>query len=271
MIGEQELWITEELIFGHIERLKDNKAAGTDELGSSFIKRLAGSLALPLMMLFRKSMETGEVPEQWREANVTAIFKKKGSRCEPGNYRPVSLTSQIGKIFERLLRDRIVSFLEENGKLRDSQHGFRAKRSCLTNLLEFFDTVRDYVDQGVPVDTVYLDFQKAFDKVSHGKLVVKMRRVGLDERMVRWIGNWLSDRRQRVVINGVVSGWERVESGVPQGSVLGPVLFIIFIDDIEENVVSKILKFADDTKLIARVGTLQEVERLREDLRKLFL
>ena len=144
--SEQELWITEELIFGHIEKLKDNKAAGTDELGSSFIKRLAGSLALPLMMLFGKSMETGEVPEQWREANVTAIFKKKGSRCEPGNYRPVSLTSQIGKIFERLIRDRIVSFLEENGKLRDSQHSFRAKRSCLTNLLEFFDTVRDYVD-----------------------------------------------------------------------------------------------------------------------------
>ena len=97
-----------------------------------------------------------------------------------------------------------------------------------------------------------------------------MRRVRLDERIVRWIGSWLSDRRQRVVINGVVSGWERVESGVPQGSVLGPVLFIIFIDDSEENVASKILKFADDTKVIARVGTVQEVERLRDYLRKLF-
>ena len=156
----QELWITEELILKHIGKLKDNTAAGTDELGSTFIKKLAGSLALPLMMLFRKSMETGEVPEQWREANVTAIFEKKGSRSEPGNYRPVSLTSQIGKIFERLIRDRIVSFLEENDKLSDSQHGFRAKRSCLTNLLEFFDTVCDCVDQGVPVDTVYLDFPK---------------------------------------------------------------------------------------------------------------
>ena len=149
-------------------------------------------------------METGEVvPEQWRKANVMAIFKKKGSRCEPGNYRPVSLTSQIGKIVERLIRDRIVKFLEENNKLRDSQHGFIARRSCLTNPLEIFDTVRDHVDQ-------------AFDKVSHGKLVVKMRRAGLDERVVRWIGNWLSDRRQRVVINGVVSGWEKVESGVPR-------------------------------------------------------
>ena len=94
---DQELWITEELILRHVGKLKDNKVAGTDELSSSFIKRLAGSLALPLMMLFRKSMETGEVPEQWREANVAAIFKKKSSRCEPGNYRPVSLTSQIRK------------------------------------------------------------------------------------------------------------------------------------------------------------------------------
>ena len=120
---------------------------------------------------------------------VTAIFKKKGSRCEPGNYRPVSLTSQIGKNFERLIRDKIVKFLEENNKLMDSQHGFRSRRSCLTNLLEFVDTVRVYVDQGVLVDTVYLDFQKAFNKVSHGKLVIKMRRAGLDERIVRWIGN----------------------------------------------------------------------------------
>ena len=215
-------------------------------------------------------METGEVPEQWREANVTAIFKRKVSRGEPGNYRPVSLTSQIGKIFERLLRDRIVNFLEENNKLRDSQHGIRAKRSCLTNLLEFFDTVQEYVDQGVPVDAVYLDFQKAFDKVSHRKLVGKLRRVGLEERIVGWIESWLTERRQRVVINGVASGWERVESGVPQGSVLGPVLFIIFIDDIDENVANKILKFADDTKLIAGVGSEQEVEGLRGDLRSLF-
>ena len=133
---ENELWITEEFILEHIGKITENKAAGTDDLGSTLIRKLAGELALPLMMIFRKSMQIGVVPEQWKEANVTAIFKRKGHKSDPGNYQPDSLMSQIGKIFERLIRDRIVRFLEENNKLRDSQHGFRAERSCLTNLLE---------------------------------------------------------------------------------------------------------------------------------------
>ena len=210
------------------------------------------------------------MPEQWREANVTAIYKRKGQRCDPGNYRPVSLTSQVGKLFERIIRDYLVKFLEENKLLRDSQHGFRTRRSCLTNLLEFLDLVSDYVNEGIPVDAVYLDFQKAFDKVSHSKLLTKIARYGIDDGVVRWVGNWLSGRRQRVVIEGVASGWEWVLSGVPQGSVLGPVLFIVFIDDIDEGIRSTVLKFADDTKLVARVGSEEDRERLRQDLIELF-
>ena len=126
------------------------------------------------------------------------------------------------------------------------------------------------VDQGIPVDVIYLDFQKAFDKVSHTKLIVKMKRYGVSSEIVRWVGNWLTGRRQRVLIEGVVSGWEMVRSGVPQGSVLGPVLFVVFIDDIDENIRSIVLKFADDTKVVARVGTEEDREVLRRDLVSLF-
>ena len=239
-------------------------------MSSSFVKNMVGGIEIPLVLIFQRSLETGQVPEQWKEANVTAIYRRKGQRCDPGNYRPVSLTSQVGKLFERIMRDYLVKFLEENKLLRDSQHGFRTKRSCLTNLLEFLDLVSDYVDEGIPVDAVYLDFQKAFDKVSHSKLLFKMARYGIDDGVVRWVGNWLSGRRQRVVIEGVASGWERVLSGVPQGSVLGPVLFIVFIDDIDEVIRSTVLKFADDTKLVARVGSEEDRERLRQDLIELF-
>ena len=262
--------ITEMMVRDHLASLGENKAPGTDGMGSSFIKNMVGGIEIPLVLIFQRSLETGQVPEQWKEANVTAIYKRKGQRCDPGNYRPVSLTSQVGKLFERIIRDYLVKFLEENKLLRDSQHGFRNKRSCLTNLLEFLDLVSDYVDEGIPVDAVYLDFQKAFDKVSHSKLLVKMARYGIDDGVVRWVGNWLSGRRQRVVIEGVASGWEWVLSGVPQGSVLGPVLFIVFIDDIDEGIRSTVLKFADDTKLVARVGSEEDRERLRQDLIELF-
>ena len=218
--------ITEAMVTDQIGRIADNKAAGTDGLGSSFIKKLMGVIELPLVLIFQESLRTGLVPVQRKEANVTAIFKKKGLRCEPGNYRPVSLTSQIGRIFERIIRDHLVKFLEDNDLLKDSQHGFRSKRSCLTNLLELLDLVSNYVDQGIPVNVIY--FQKAFDKVSHTKLIVKMKRYGVSSEIVRWVGNWLTGRRQRVLIEGVVSGWEIVRNGVPQGSVLGPVLFVVF-------------------------------------------
>ena len=143
----------------------------------------------------------------------------------------MSLTSQVGKLFERIIRDYLVKFLEDNKLLRDSQHGFRTKRSCLTNLLEFLDLVlSDWADEGIPVNAVYLDFQKAFDKVSHSKLLSKMDRYGIDKGVVRWVRSWLSGRRQRVVIDGVAS-------------VLGPVLFIVFIDDIDEGIRSTVLKF----------------------------
>ena len=145
-------------------------------------------------------------------ANVSAIFKK-GDKENPGNYRPISLTSQVFKIFESMLRDSIVGHLKENKLIHDSQHGFMKNRSCLINLLQFLETVTDYIDKGYPVDVIYLDFQKAFDKVPHRRLIHKLTAHGIDGKVLNWIRDWLSGREQRVVLLGSTSTWSPVKSG----------------------------------------------------------
>ena len=140
----------------------------------------------------------------------------------------------------------------------------------MTNLLQFIETVTDYVDQGYPVDVLFLDFQKAFDKVPYGRLLLKVKAMGIGSLAANWIESWLSDRKQRVVINGKCSGWSEVSSGVPKGSVLWPILFVIFINDIEDGICGNILKFADDTKLFCKFGCDINGVQLRADIRKCY-
>jgi len=144
--------------------------------------------------IFVSSLATGEVPEDWRVANIVPLFKK-GSRDNPGNYRPVSLTSVVGKLLEKILWDRMYSHLEENRLIRDRQHGFvKGRGSRLTNLIEFFEEVTRIIDQGRAVDVVYMDFSKAFDKVPHGRLIQKGKSYVIRGELVRWIQNWLGHR-----------------------------------------------------------------------------
>lgn len=229
------------------------------------MRELGGSIIKPLRDIFTKSLENSEVPQDWRVANITPIFKK-GSKKEPGNYRPVSLTSQISKVMEKLIKSEIVLYLERYQLIKNSQHGFRAKRSCLTNLLEFLNIVSGHVDDGSPVDVIYLDFQKAFDKVPHVRLMKKLEAHGITGHLSRWIGAWLEGRKQRVVLNGECSNWEGVTSGVPQGSVLGPILFIIYLNDFDDNINNRIFKFADDAKIVGKVATGEEIQSMRDDL-----
>jgi hypothetical protein len=142
---------------------------------------------------------------------------------------PVSLTSHICKVLESIIKDSLVDYLHKNNLIRDTQHGFVKKRSCLTNLLEFLEFVSSYIDRGFPVDVIYLDFQKAFDKVPHRRLMLKINSLGISGSIFKWIENWLQDREQKVVMLGSSSRWIKVKSGVPQGSVLGPLLFLIYI------------------------------------------
>ena len=164
----------------------------------------------------------------------------------------MSLTAVICKLLETIIRDRMMDFLVKHKLINTSQHGFLKARSCQTNLLCFFEEITKWVDDGSPVDVIYLDFQKAFDKVPHQRLILKLKSHGMGNSIINWIEQWLIDRRQRVVVDREVSSWKSVLSGVPQGSVLGPNLFLVYINDLEEGVTGKILKFADDTKLFTK-------------------
>ena len=166
---------------------------------------------------------------------------------------------------EGIIKDDIVEHLFRFKLIRSSQHGFTAGRSCITNLLEFLEEVTRNIDKGIPVDIIYMDFQKAFDKVPHARLLKKLEKHGIQGKVLKWIEAWLKNRKQRVVLKGQTSEWE-VKSGVPQGSVLGPLLFIIFINDIETGITSTLSKFSDDCKITRKIATEEDAETVQVDL-----
>jgi len=257
--------ITEDLVLEKLKALKTNKSPGPDMCHPYVLSALRDEMKKPLSQLFTKSLESGEIPSEWRTAHVSAIYKKK-SRKKASNYRPVSLTSVPCKILESILRDKIMAHMESQSLFAPEQHGFRPGRSCVTQLLEVMETWTEIVDAGGAIDAIYFDFAKAFDTVPRERLLGKCEAYGVSGPILRWIRAFLTDRKQRVKVNGCFSEWTDVTSGIPQGSVLGPILFLMYINDLPDEVECELKIFADDTKAYMQVGTIEDVAKMQEDI-----
>ena len=178
---------------------------------------------MPLSILFNKSLELGKISLEWKNANVVAIFKK-GTKSNPGNYRPVSLTCVTCKILESVIRDAIVEHMNDYNLYSDCQHGFRKRRSCVTQLLHVMEDLSLLVENGCDIDVIYFDFRKAFDQVPHQRLLTKLASYGIAGNIIQWIADFLSNRCQKVRVGNCYSSKADVLSGIPQGSILGPIL-----------------------------------------------
>jgi len=266
---EHELPIIDnETVLKKLRNLKKHKSPGPDCIHPRILIEISANISVPLTTLFNKSMEEGIVPNKWKEACVTPLFKK-GNRNLPSNYRPISLTSIICKILESIIRDSIVKFMDNNKLWYTDQHGFLRGKSCITQLLQVIEDWSFMLNERKCVTNIYLDFAKAFDSVPHRRLLHKLEGYGIHGAMVKWIESFLVNRKQRVKINGVQSCTHPVVSGVPQGSVLGPVLFLTYINDMPDNIESTLKMFADDTKIYLQTNTEEQCRSLQEDLGKL--
>ena len=219
-------------------------------------------------MIFNKSLNDGEIPQDWKKANVTAVFKKGAKHC-PLNYRPISLTSIVCKLLESIIKDHVMEHLLINNLVCPNQHGFVPQRSCLTQQVDVLDAWTKAYDQGKCIDVAFLDIKKAYDTLPHKPLLVKLKTMGFETGLLKWIEAFLSNRKQRVVVNDKLSGWASVTSGVPQGSVIGPILFLCYINDMPQQIKNEFKLFADDAKLFAYVKHQSDCESLQNDINSL--
>ena len=263
-----EIDITINGIVKLLNSLDVSKATGPDNIPNRILKLAAEQLAPILHFIFKQSYEQGYLPEDWRKANIAAIYKK-GDKSDPANYRPISLTSVCCKLMEHILDSQLMKHLHDNSILTDYQHAFRRGRSCDTQLVATIHDLATHHNNRDTCDIAILDFSKAFDVVPHQKLLQKLHMYGVRNKNLEWIRSFLTCRYQRTVVNGRTSDWLPVLSGIPQGTVLGPHLFILYINDITQVVSSTARLFADDCILYRKITDPVDEKSLQEDLNNL--
>ena len=267
----QSLEIDKEKVLRIIRALDSTKAHGCDDISISMIKMCDTSIVEPLCLIFENCLETGVYPSIWKKANVIPVHKKN-SRQSKENYRPISLLPIFGKIFEKLIFDSMYEHFCNHGLITPNQSGFRPNDSAINQLLAITHHIYCAFEENPSKETraVFLDLSKAFDRVWHEGLIYKLECKGISGNLLTLVRNYLKDRKQRVVLNGRSSEWATVSAGVPQGSVLGPLFFLIYINDLTENVACGVKLFADDTSLFSVVRNENETaQALNSDLEKL--
>ena len=237
-----------------IRALNINKAHTHDDISIRMIKICDKSLLKPLTILFKNSTSTCCYPDIWKKSHIIPAHKKNDKRLV-NNYRPISLLPIFGKIFEKIIFNRIYDFLLNEELLNPNQSDFRPSDSCINQLLAITHQIFEAFDSNPPLEirSVFLDISKAFDKVWHEGLLDKLKSMGISGEIYQLLENYLSGRLERVVLNGQTSSWRPVLAGVPQGSILGPLLFLIYINDLPDELKSNAKLFADDTPLFSIV------------------
>ena len=249
-----------------IQNLDPDKAYRHDNISIRMLKICGSSIYKPLEMIFKQCIETGFFPSEWKKANIVPIHEK-GYKQTLENYRPVSLLPICGKILERLMFNEMFNFFIENKLISSNQSGFKPGNSCINQLLSITHEIYKSFDVGLKARSVFLDISKAFDKVWHDGIIYKLTQNGISGNLLNLLEDFLKERKQRVVLNGQVSTWKYINAGVPQGSILGPLLFLIYINDLTEGLTTNVNLFADDTSLFSVVhDTPTSANDLNKDL-----
>ena len=253
-----------------MENINDKKATGPDDIPGKLLKICALELHEIFVILFQQSLDLGTVPDDWKTAHIFPLFKK-GDRTSPENHRPISLTCIPCKLLEHIVFSTTSDFLDRQNFFTSFQHGFRQKRSCESQILTTLKDFTNFLNSSAQTDAVLLDFSKAFDKVDHNLLLSKINNAGIHGPLLDWMTSFLKNRQQYVVVEGCISSPSRVLSGVPQGTVLGPLFFLIYINDICDNLTlgTFIRLFADDSLLYRVIKTEEDIKILQNDLNTL--